>query len=197
MKEGGGLYHKPSGSTSFCCLLSLPSPLLLPGTQEGVRQWCWGLWASHPQVHSAVGAGSTWLRLPASISRSMLQCWGFNVPACGGTQGIWSIFCFTVVYGATSPVPQPQLSREVRCCLCSTDVVQGSTADAAWPALTSQRLTVGSTCTARAWFLPLRSIIFYSLIPDHSSQSWVCYEAQSETHFLQSPYYSLQYHCLD
>ena len=53
------------------------------------------------------------------------------MPACGGTQGIWSIFCFTVVYGATSPVPQPQLSREVRCCLCSTDVVQGSTADAA------------------------------------------------------------------
>lgn len=94
----------------------------------------------------------------------------------------WGNTEYILVYSAASPVLQ--LSREMRCCLRGRGVVQGSTADAAWPALTCQSSTVGTSCTAHAWFLTLRGIIFSSLIPDHNSQNWVSYKAQSEMCFL-------------
>lgn len=94
----------------FCCLLSLPSPLLLPGMEEGVWQPCWDLCISHAQVQSAVGGGSAQapcFTLPGPSSPPVLQCWEFSVPVYGGTEGTWSIFWFTVIYSGTSPVPQP------------------------------------------------------------------------------------------
>lgn len=45
--------------------------------------------------------------LPGPSSPPVLQCWGSSVPVYGGTEGIWNIFWFTVVYSGTSPVPQP------------------------------------------------------------------------------------------
>lgn len=182
MKEGGGLYHKPSGSTSFCCLLSLPSPLLLPGIQEGVWHPCRGLCASHPQVPSSMGRGSAWRRLPASpsLDPGLAQYFNAEDSVCPCTEGLREYGVYSGLQGFTVLPPlcrSWQLSREVRCCFSSRGVVQGSTAGAAWQALMCQSSTVGRSCTAHAWPLPLRGIIFSSLIPDRNFKNCVSYRA--------------------
>lgn len=86
MKEGGGLYHKPSGSSSFCCLVSLSAPLLLP---EGSQTAVLGPLNFPP---SGAGGGSAWLRLPPSpcLDPAFTQCSELRIQAaCVGGLREW------------------------------------------------------------------------------------------------------------
>lgn len=89
-RRRGGCTITHLGSTSFCCLLSFPSPLLLPGIQQGVQQWCWGLCASHPRVHGSMGRGGAWPRLPSSPSLhpALAQCFSAEDSMSLGMEGL-------------------------------------------------------------------------------------------------------------
>lgn len=133
MKEGGGLYHKPSGSAPFCGL-KLSPPLLLPGIHKGVLHWCWDLGACRAQVR-----GCSSLLSPCPQAGSLFQC--FSTEDLGSVciwrvRGGWSTsWCaarpcssavLAVKVGCRKPswccmasINMPQLSWGLRsCCTC-------------------------------------------------------------------------------